>query len=494
MTRNSRICQTAGLFLAYLVLVPPGVQAADLAPASLIADNASHGLVTLMGLGPVNAVRLSVELPKERRYQVQCLAADSVELSALRGEIGKRGLSGRVSVRLLTGNHLPYANNMVNCLVVGPGVSDIAGTEIERVLVPEGVAIVARSISESLNTGGLIHADGSGADWVRLSKPRSSALDSWTHFAYDATGTMVSGDKEVGVPRHLQWVAGPRFTRSHEHMSSITAVVSEGGRIFSIIDEGPTASIYLPARVCLVARDAFNGLLLWKKPIPSWHTHLFRLKSGPQQLARRLVAVDGKVYVTLGESAAVSVLDGATGQIETVLKGTEGTSEILWVDKRLALQFGSGLQAPAAIGVYDLKVDKMLWRSKPTSWVHSTLTSDGKSVFACADGKVHCLDIRNGKETWVQEAYEPEDAHRYQPGARAAGARWRTGCCGQGSDHRAERRHRSEALAAEDADQRLPIPHARVPGEWTGLDSGPSGLAAQRGGEERHGERDLQRV
>ena len=112
-------------------------------------------------------------------------------------------------------------------------------------------------------------------------------------------------------------------------MSSITAVVSEGGRIFSIIDEGPTASIYLPARVSLVARDAFNGLLLWKKPIPSWHTHLFRLKSGPQQLARRLVAVDGKVYVTLGESAAVSVLDGATGQIETALKGTEGTSEIL---------------------------------------------------------------------------------------------------------------------------------------------------------------------
>ena len=133
MTRDSRICQTGGLFLAYLVLVPPGVQAADLAPASLIADNASHGLVTLMGLGPVNAVRLSVELPKERRYQVQCLAADSVELSALRGEIDKHGLSGRVSVRLLTGNHLPYANNMVNCLVVGPGVSDRAGTEIERV-------------------------------------------------------------------------------------------------------------------------------------------------------------------------------------------------------------------------------------------------------------------------------------------------------------------------------------------------------------------------
>jgi outer membrane protein assembly factor BamB len=398
----------AGMLLACLVMVQVGVHAADLVPANLIADNAPHGLVTLMGLEPVDAVRLGVELPKDRRYHVQCLAADSGELSALRSEIGRRGLSGRISVRLLTGNHLPYANNMVNCLVVGPGVSGMARTEIERVLVPEGMAIVAKSVSLRESGGSLTLADVDGADWVRLMKPRCPALDSWTHFAYDATGTMVSGDREVGVPRHLQWVAGPRFTRSHEHISSITAVVSEGGRIFSIIDEGPTASIYLPARVSLVARDAFNGLLVWKKPIANWHTHLFRLKSGPQQLARRLVAVDGKVYVTLGMGAAVSVLDGATGEVETVLKDTEDTSEILWVDDKLALQFGSGLEKPATLGVYDLKTNRMLWRSKPARWVHSTLTSDGDRVYACAAGKVHCLDIRNGTEMWVQDAYSVE--------------------------------------------------------------------------------------
>lgn len=408
MVQNPRTWQVAGLFLAYLAFVQAGVQAADSVPARLIADSAPQGLVALMGLEPVDAIRLSVELPKGRHGQVQCLAADSGELLALRSEIGKRGLSGRISVRLLTGNHLPYANNMVNCLVVGPGVSGIAGTEIERVLVPEGIAIAAKSTSEGLSARTLTRTDLGGTHWVWLSKPRSSALDSWTHFAYDATGTMVSRDKEVGVPRHLQWVAGPRFTRSHEHMSSVTAVVGEGGRIFSIIDEGPTASIYLPPRVFLAARDAFNGLLLWKQPIPNWHTHLFRLKSGPQQLARRLVAVGGKVYVTLGVGAEVSVLDGATGEVETVLKGTEGTSEILWVDDRLVLLSGSGLNEPAAIRVYDLLADRMLWRGKPTPWVHSTLTSDGKRIYACAAGKVHCLVIRNGDETWVQDAYSPK--------------------------------------------------------------------------------------
>ena len=40
----------------------------------------------------------------------------------------------------------------------------------------------------------------------------------------------------------------------------------------------------------LIARDAFNGTVLWKQPIPSWHNHLWPLKSGPTQLARRLVA------------------------------------------------------------------------------------------------------------------------------------------------------------------------------------------------------------
>jgi hypothetical protein len=38
--------------------------------------------------------------------------------------------------------HLSYSNNMVNCLIVGPRVSGVSGTEIERVLVPEDTAIL----------------------------------------------------------------------------------------------------------------------------------------------------------------------------------------------------------------------------------------------------------------------------------------------------------------------------------------------------------------
>ena len=61
-----------------------------------------------------------------------------------------------------------------------------------------------------------------------------------------------------------------------------------------------------PDKWFITARDAFNGVVLWKKKIAEWHPHLWPLKSGPANLPRRLVAVDDTVYVTLGIRAPVS--------------------------------------------------------------------------------------------------------------------------------------------------------------------------------------------
>ena len=106
----------------------------------------------------------------------------------------------------------------------------------------------------------------------------------------------------------MQWVGGPNWSRHHDHMASLSAMVSAGGRVFYIMDEGPRESILLPSQWSLIARDAFNGTLLWKRPIAEWNTQLWPLKSGPNQLPRRLVAVGDRVYVTLGIDAP---LDGA---------------------------------------------------------------------------------------------------------------------------------------------------------------------------------------
>ncbi|MCU0874391.1 MAG: hypothetical protein MUE50_18815 [Pirellulaceae bacterium] len=107
----------------------------------------------------------------------------------------------------------------------------------------------------------------------RFVKPRPREIDDWTHYLYDAGGNAVSLDTVVAPPRHLQWVGSPAWTRNHDHMSSFTAMVSAGGRVFYIVDEGLRAEIQLPSKWMLIARDAFNGTipgLGTERRVPWW--------------------------------------------------------------------------------------------------------------------------------------------------------------------------------------------------------------------------------
>ncbi len=73
--------------------------------------------------------------------------------------------------------------------------------------------------------------------------------------------------------------------------------------LFTIYDEGPVSLIHCRPDWQLIARDAFNGAVLWKRPIPSWLTQFYYFRSDPVWLARRLVASGDRVYATLGLTA-----------------------------------------------------------------------------------------------------------------------------------------------------------------------------------------------
>ena len=141
-------------------------------------------------------------------------------------------------------------------------------------------------------------------------------------------GNAVALDTVVGPPRRLQWVNPPRWSRSHEHLASLSAAVSAGGRLFYILDRGPIASVAMPPKWTLIARDAFNGVQLWQRPIESWEWHLRGFRSGPTDLPRRLVAVGNCVYVTLGYGQPVVALDAATGKTRKTYRGTDGAVDI----------------------------------------------------------------------------------------------------------------------------------------------------------------------
>ena len=154
---------------------------------------------------------------------------------------GSKGLYGKVSVELWHGKCLPYVDNMVN-LVVAEDLGGVEMPEVMRVLAPQGVACVK---------------DGS---WKKTVKPRPQDIDEWTHYLHGPNNNAVAQDAEVGSPRHLQWLTDPVHARSHEHLATVSAVVSARGRLFSIVDEGPTLAVVLPAKL------AAGGLRRLQRP------------------------------------------------------------------------------------------------------------------------------------------------------------------------------------------------------------------------------------
>jgi len=355
----------------------------------------SGGLVVCIGDGAKSA-----DLWDRPNMVVQCLETSEVEVAKLRKMIEKAGCYGRVSASLLKGKRLPYTDNLVNAVVIRDQ-SSVISEEVERVLAPRGVVVDP--------SGRLTH------------KSIPADIDDWSHFLHSATGNPLGSDSRTGPPRQLQWEDEPRGTRSHEKMSSVSVAVTAGGRVFSIVDEGPLASVYLPSKWFLTARDAFSGVELWRQPIPVWHTQLFKLKSGPFQLTRRLVATDERVFVTLGLHAPVSELDAATGKVLSTFEGTEYTEEMIHSNDTLLLVVNDD-KTPVpfdgktprtggftiAVAVESRSVVAISTKSGKTLWSNSSggvtplsLVSDGARVFFHSDDTVRCLDAKSGDGLWA---------------------------------------------------------------------------------------------
>jgi outer membrane protein assembly factor BamB len=391
-----------------LALVPAfsAEEAASLARRLLDESGVKGGFVVQVGSGDGE---LAAALRASESYLVHGLGTDAATVAAARRGLVESGLYGSVALDTWDGAHLPYVEGTVNLLVVDEGAS-VAPEEIERVLAPLGVAMV--------NTG-----DG----WRREEKPWPDSIDEWTHYFYDSRGNTASKDAEVGPPERLQWLGSPRWSRHHDRMSSLTSKVSSRGRLFYIMDEGSRISILLPSKFQLIARDAFNGTVLWKRPIEEWATNLWPLKSGPTVLTRRLVADGERIFVTLGVTAPVSVLDAATGEEIRTLPETEGTEEILycdgvlyavvhpeaeWILKEFAPQAQSDQkrveteynwdQRPRRLLALDPGTGTVLWRAEGLI-APLTAAADGKRVVHHDGERIRCRDAKTGEELWASE-------------------------------------------------------------------------------------------
>jgi len=378
-----------------------------------------------------------------------CLASSNAEVARLRKKIQAAGCYGKVTVAGFDGEHLPYINNLVNLIVIQDSQCRVSAQEVDRVLAPhgkviapQGSACMPRSASPAAN--GL----------VAFTKPYPSNMDEWPQYLHGADNNCVAQDTVVGPPRHVQWISGPAWTRAHIGAATISSMVSSGGRLFTIEDTETAENPLLPAKWKLIARNAFNGIVLWSLAYPDWEQVTVYIKDYHAQMQRRLVAIGDTVFCTPGLSAPITALDGATGKTVRAFRGTEGTQEFVFHEGRIYAVMGDRMsfysyrgagdgdkRKPQAkkkkragagkgdpglafkghgfrlslynprtrnaakpvcvIAAFDVRTGRELWRSAQIAdYVGCTLALKGNSlVYQSAHG-VFCLNAKTGTENW----------------------------------------------------------------------------------------------
>lgn len=340
------------------------------------------GLVVHLGCGDG---KQTAGLLLGEAFTVHALDADADNVRKARRHLKSLGIYGKVSVAGFDGRRLPYVDELVN-LLIADELGQVSPQEVLRVLVPGGAAMV----------GG-----------KKTVKPWPEDLDGWSHHLHGPDNNPVARDGRVDTPRRIKWVCGPLWSRSHEFLSSLSAMVSDGGRLFYLFDEGLTGTTDppIPERWKLIARDAFNGKLLWKRPVAQWGTRGWKgsaLRATNRMAPYRLVAGDGRLFVTLGFTAGVSMLDGATGAVLSTFEGTENAQELRYLDGVLLVRIGGGTLMAIDTGSdtgSDTDSGKRLWEAKGRIQPQAIAAANSK-VFYQDGPTILCRGLTDGRELW----------------------------------------------------------------------------------------------
>lgn len=264
------------------------------------ASRVSGGLAVVVGSSDGAA---EVALAAEGRRLVQGLARDDAALAAARHAIRAASLYGAATVvRPASLHHLPYADRLIDLIAIdADALGDDAppDAEVMRVLAPGGVALTWRA-----------------GKWSRAVKPADGRLDDWTHFDHDAGGTGQSRDTLIGPPTHVQWRVEVQPYRgwggNPAGYRPYSAFRVAGGRSFCIENQGDAAMAVETNKdkaenLVLQARNAANGLPLWKREIPG-------RVAGATHLEYHMVADAERVVWIAATDKPPLALDAATGK------------------------------------------------------------------------------------------------------------------------------------------------------------------------------------
>ena len=376
------------------------------------------------------------------RFLVHALDPRDDAVQVVRAAVDAAGLDARrVVVERGGGARLPYADNMVDLVLAvrltAKDLESISPAEIVRALRPGGKAVLgspaaagaadrptAQQLEVWLKASNVrqfrIEDDALGR-WAVVTKPVDPGFDSWSHWEHGPDNNPVSLDTVIKAPYRTQWLGLPLYIA----MPAITT--SAGGRLFIAMGHIAHHRREEPWLNTLLARNAYNGSILWKQKLPDGY------------LAHRsaFVATDDTFYMIDGAGTACLLLDPETGRQKDRIAIAELPGKWKWMAIQEGILYALGgpqadpaettivrsqythwswgelsrgyytKRAPWGFGqtlvAYDLKQRKTLWSHHTDAPIDSRAMAlgGGRVFFYGPDLHVGCLDDRTGQVVWV---------------------------------------------------------------------------------------------
>ncbi|MDP6544920.1 MAG: PQQ-binding-like beta-propeller repeat protein [Phycisphaerae bacterium] len=369
MRMTSKAFGPTVLSLICLVLFSAGDLLAGVTSTKILKSyGRESGVFVVIGCGDQYAPRVAVDLGRNGNSLVHALAGDAKELAAFNKAIAAGGVKGYVSAEQLPLSKLPYRDYMVNVVVVmNQAKAESAGLtteEVRRCIAPFGrLVICSKGVVKKIE---------------EIALP--DEMDVWTHRYYSAAGIPASSDKVFNRPLGFKWNAGLPMNLNKRYASTRALLVNDGC-CFAL-----STSVYENLRggwrqttgpvsytTHLTCRDAFNGRMLWRKPLSGvYYGGLYIENVAP------MVSVGPHVYVPDGKGKMI-VVDSRTGKTLRQLPTA---------------------YSPGVISASDGIVVVTTWKGGKVIWGRGVR---GRMDWNIAEGTTEAYDDKTGRRIWVNK-------------------------------------------------------------------------------------------
>ena len=365
------------VFLALWLLCQPSLYSENETKTPSQVASLHGGLIVQLGGKNVDA---ATRASKTGRYLIHVLGTTPESVAAAREAIRSEGHYGLAwAEHLRNKSRLPYAENMVNLIVVADFAVPV--DEMHRVLTPGG-SIVINDLglqNESAFDERRFECQKSDAGQLVVRKRWPDEMDTWSHARHASNGNAVSSDSLVGPPERVRWIAAAT--------SEVEGMVSAGGRNFY---------------GGILARDSFNGLRLWHRTLAKKGENnpedfkLPRLGHG----GSRPVASDRFLFASLQDRPVA--LDAKTGEVIVEFGGLKFPKSLLFDGTRIVVADTETVRA------FDVDTGKEIWKVDAAE--PQNVIANGQIV-SFIKGRVRrgekatavVLDAASGNENWSRE-------------------------------------------------------------------------------------------